>query len=373
MKPDNQKNFSEKSLLTLVQFQIAIKTAIVAILGWTIGSWFSHVTERPDRLISGLWCALTAIVVLQTHLGGTYKTSWIRFLGVILGSIIGALCTSLLGSNPLTLGVSIFFLVMLCFILNIKESIRISCLSVTIVMVLWGLQPTISPWTFAFFRSIDSTLGILIAVFVAHIVWPFQAKEMLRMNMSHALGLIRDLFNLSFFTEQDAQPVEKEYNQIKRNLDDLLQENILKLEETKIELWSDQELFEEYQFLHGKLQHMRKLIITLGKVYQYAKKIVDSELMEQLRLVLNLLDQGLFQLSQALMDNRQVLKLPELAEAHKKLTEELLRFRSKKVTRKFDLLEVEGFYVFFYNLDIFLKAFFKITEALGARLVLCQA
>ncbi len=361
MKIVNQNKFNKNNLLTLVQFQIAIKTALVAILGWTIGNWFSHITERPDKLISGLWCALTAIVVLQTHLGGTYKTSWIRFLGVILGSIIGALSTSLLGSNPLTLGVSIFFIVMLCFILNIKESIRISCLSVTVVMVLWGLQPTISPWTFAFFRSIDSILGILIAVFVAHIIWPFQAKEKLKINMSYILDLIRDLFKLSFYTESSL-PTEEEYNQIKLNLDDLIQDNILKLEEAKIELWSDQKQFKKYQFLHGRLQHMRKLIITLSKVYEYAKKIVDEELMKQLRLVLNLLDQGLYQLSQTLLDNPQTLNLSELAENQKKLTEELLRFRSKKVTGKFDLSEVEGFYVFFYNLDIFIKTFFKIVE-----------
>lgn len=364
MKQESRKNFTESSLLSLVRFQIAIKTGIVATLGWTVGSWFSHVTDRPDSLISGLWCTLTAIVVLQTHLGGTYKTSWIRFSGVIFGSIIGALSTSFFGSSPLTLGLSIFFIVLLCFLLDIKESIRIACLSVTVVMVLWGLKPTISPWTFAFFRAVDSVLGILISVFVAHIIWPFRAKEKLKTNMSKVLDCIKDLFNLTFFIEKDRELAEEEYGQIKYNLDEILQENILKLDETKIELWSDPEQFEKYKFLHNRLQHMRKLIITLGKVYEYARKIIDGELAEQLLQVLHLLDQGLQELSQALINKSQVMNLSELTVVHEKLTQELLRFRSKKVTRRFDLPEVEGFYVFFYNLNIFIKVMFKISNEL---------
>jgi hypothetical protein len=364
MKPKLERKLTAKNVLSYIQIQIGIKTAIVAFLGWTIGSWFSHITDRPNNLISGLWCTMTAIVVLQTHLGGTYKTSWIRFLGVILGSIIGAFSTAIFGSNPLTLSVSIFLLVMLCFILDLKDSIRISCMSVTVVMVLWGLQPNVSPWTFAFFRTIDSILGILIAVFVAHLVWPFQAKDMLRSNMSQAIGFIRILFGLSLFNEHKNQSMDEEYDQIKIKLDELLQENILKLEETKIELWTNQELFEDYRFLHGRLQHMRKLIITLGRVYGYAKKIVDPELMEQLKVVLDLLDRGLAQLSTALIDYSQTVSLTELSEAHKKLTQELIRFRNKRLTRQFDLPEVEGFYVFFYNLDIFLKAFSKVVDIL---------
>lgn len=352
------------SFVSWIQFQIAIKTAITAFLGWTVGSWFTHLTNRPNSLISGLWCTLTAIVVLQTHLGGTYKTSWIRFLGVVLGSLVGALCTNIFGSSPLTLGFSVLFVVMLCFILNLKESIRIACLSVTVVMVLWGLQPTISPWTFAFFRSIDSILGILIAVLVAHLLWPFQAKEMLKTNLSHAVVLIRDLFSLSLLSEQKIQPIEDEYNRIKLELDNLLLDNVMKLEETKIELWSDQELYEEYQFLQSKVQYMRKLVITLGKVYEYTKKIVDSELIDQLQMTLHLLDQGLIQLSHYLIDPHRSVNLNELSEAQKKLTQELLRFRSQRLTRQFDLLEVEGFYVFFYNLDVFLKVFFKLVEVL---------
>lgn len=366
MKDENQKKFDLRSLLKPVEAQIAIKTAIVAALGWFIGSWFSHITKRPDSLISGLWCTLTAIVVLQTHLGGTYKASWIRFSGVILGSTVGALCTSLLGANPLTLGVSIFFIVMLCFLLNIKDSIRISCLSVSVVMVLWGLNHTISPWSFAFFRALDSLLGILIAVFVAHSLWPFQATEKLCANMSQILGCIRRLLCLSFFTEHTTQNSEEEYEKIKSNLNDLIQEDILILDETKIELWSDPQRLDKYIFLHERLQHMRRLIINLGKVYGYVKTIIepDPELTHQLMSVMNLLDQSLHDLAQALLYDQPAKPFLELSTAHEKLTQELLHFRSLRITRKFDLPEVEGFYVFFYNLNNFLKVFLKIADSL---------
>lgn len=352
--------------LGTAEAKIAIKTAIVAFLGWTIGSWFSHVMDRPNNLVSGLWCTLTAMIVLQAHLGGTYKAAWIRFSGVVIGSILGALCTIILGANPLSLAASIFFTVLFCFLLNIKDSIRISCISVTVVMVLWGLSPAINPWTFAFFRAIDSLLGIVIAVVVAHILWPKQAVDKLTLNMSQILCYIRRLFNIAVQIEPRTQNTEAEIVQSKHEVDALLQEDVLILEETKIELWSDTERLDQYIFLHERLQHMRRVVMSLNKVYGNMQKIIDQELSGHLNHLTAIIDQSLHELSQSFLNHRPVGILDELSVANQQFNQALIRFRETRSTRNLELPEVEAFYAFFYNLNVLIKTIFKIAETLDS-------
>jgi uncharacterized membrane protein YgaE (UPF0421/DUF939 family) len=170
-----QKAFTQ--WLGRIDWKMAIRTGIVATLGLVIGTAATHLTNRPDRLASGLWTTLTAVVVLQAYIGGTYAASWNRFLGVLIGSFTGGLLTSYFGSGPLQLGFGVAFTVLLCGVLNLKESYRIASVSFAVVCVLWGFSTGINPWEFSLYRFIDSCVGIALAVIVAHTVFPFQVSQ----------------------------------------------------------------------------------------------------------------------------------------------------------------------------------------------------
>ncbi len=79
-----------------INFKIAVRTGVSASIGLLLGSQFSRLTERPDNLSNGLWCVVSAIVVLQAQIGGTYKAAWNRFFGVTIGALIGAFVTTFL-------------------------------------------------------------------------------------------------------------------------------------------------------------------------------------------------------------------------------------------------------------------------------------
>lgn len=353
-----------RSYIGCLDIKVAIKTGVAAALGWSLGLGTSSFMHRHDRLISGLWCTVAAIVVLQTRLGGTYKAAWLRFLGVIIGSFFGGLCTTFLGSNPLSLGVSVFFTIILCTLFNFKESLRIACLSVCVVMVLWGLSPTISPWTFAFFRIIDSILGILVGVIVAHSLWPFQATQNMQQNISQILSCLNQIMQVIGGSEP--KKLENiEYEELTENLNKLFKENALFLEEAKMELLTKPERLDVWSSLHEHLEALFEFIVALKNIVQHPSKLMDEPLKVQLNQVNFSLDAAFKELSKALISGQEVPSLSLLTDAQNKLEEELLRFRKARSTRPFNLYEVEGFFVFFYNLRFIVQEVFKIAKKIN--------
>lgn len=366
-KSQSTKKLKLKSFVGLfntIEIKLALKTAIAGALGWAIGSWVSQATQRPHNLISGLWCTLAAIVVLQARLGGTYKAAWIRLSGVILGSFLGALCTILLGSNPLSLGATLFFTVLVCFFLNIDDSIRIACLSVSAVMVLWGLTPSTSPWDFAFFRGVDSLLGILIAVVIARILWPSQATEKLSSNLVQIISNLRTLIFITTRGDSNSTKIDADYLNSKKEIDSLLQDNFVILEEIKIELWGESERLQSFVFIQERLQHLRRVIVTLGKVYPTTKTLIDEKLSNDLIITLNLIDQTLGDLAHIFLKTQSFLKTEELEKAQTDLNHDLALFRKSHITQKFTLTEVENLYVFFYNINAVIRNLLQIVDNL---------
>jgi uncharacterized membrane protein YgaE (UPF0421/DUF939 family) len=189
-------NSFAQGLFKRVEWKIALKTALAAGISLALSLAINTYFKRPDTIISGLWAALAAIVVQQAHLGSTYRTAWQRLLGVLIGCLMGGLLTTLLGSNPLSLGIGIFLTVVICSMFNLKESLRIACLSVAVVMILWGIRPQTSPWLFGMYRFFDSCLGVAVAVMIAHLVWPLQVTKKLESGVSEILQKIRSMYEL---------------------------------------------------------------------------------------------------------------------------------------------------------------------------------
>lgn len=345
-------SFQPEDVWGRIELKTAIKIGLAGSLGWLLGIWFSHLTERPDSLVSGTWCALTAIVVLQTNLGGTYQAALLRFLGIIIGSFMGGLGTSLLGSHSLSLGISIIGTVIICSAFNMKDSVRIACMSVAIVMILWGLNPAISPWSFAFFRVIDSIFGILIALGIAHFIWPFQAARKLRLNVAHILFRLSQLLRLiNDFGEnkKDKESKEELWNNIKE-IEVLMQKDISYLEEAKLELLMQPERLELWALVHDGLESLFKLILSLRRTHTKLGKIADTTLIEQVNQTYDALDKSLQHMAHQLTLRQPVGNLEELNKALEDLEEHLEQFRNSHSTRTFKLPDVESFFVFFYSM-----------------------
>lgn len=340
-----------KNFLSRMEVKVAIRGGVAAALSWFLGVGFSKLLAHPDSLVSGIWCVLSAFVVLQAHLGGTYQAAWVRFLGVLLGSFVGAVCTILLGANPLTLGLSVVFTVCILSLLNLKDSIRIACMSLSIVMILWGLTPSVSPWTFAFFRTIDSVLGILVAVVVAHTLWPSEATQVIRQNMSQVLNLCGKMYRLLMTLDESEEVFTCQYKKIRNEAENLIVSTLEFLNESKLELLIKSYSIDQWKNLIDDIEKIYNTILGMQSYRKFhLQRIFDEALNANLTQVITQTELAFLELSRTMLSGEISDAMTQPVNASNALNLDLERFRGTRATRQFNFEDVENYFVFFFNL-----------------------
>ncbi|MBA2726838.1 MAG: FUSC family protein [Parachlamydiaceae bacterium] len=351
-----------------VELKRAIKVGFAAAMSLFVGVWFSSIFERPDTLVSGLWCVVSAIVVLQAHLGGTYKAAWQRFLGVLIGSVLGCILTSYFGSNPMSLGAAITLTMIICTFFKLQESVRIACLTVAVIMVLSGLRPEIPLFWFGLFRFMDSCMGIFIAVVVAHSLWPSEATDKIRNNLAKILTSLSKLFEISMDIKTDSERHNKLFQALRDDVYENFENNKNLLDEVNLEQVIRQSTMEDWKILIHSIENAFDAIITL-KQLQKSKllQMLDEPLLEKLKNFTEA-SEGAFQsFSRQLEtgDDRQTVLIEyDLKSTYNSLQEDLVRLRGNRTTRQFDWKEIESFFVFFYSIGIVAEELFRIEPLL---------
>ena len=234
---------------------------------------------------------------------------------------------------------------------QLKESIRIACLSVSMVMIMWGLHPATSPWQFGLFRFLDSALGIGVAVLVSHVLWPTRATQQLRFNIAKTLHYINRLFQL----ELDLNPPPKHFYRIHhrliRDINQLLDETRHYLTESELELLTKVRSIEDWSNMIDHLENIFESTISLRTFQEHnIKKILDADLTKRLKTILEQCVQSFSELIDMLKKGEVKEDLVDLRQTASDLNEELNRFRMTQSTRGFERQDVEHFFVFFYNL-----------------------
>lgn len=334
-----------------IEWKIAIKTGLSGGLAFFLGVALTHWLHQTDVTISGLWTTLSAIVIQQTHLGTTYHTAWTRVLGVLLGCFMGGLFTVLFGSNPISLSISIILTIVACSLVSIKDSIRIACMSVAAVMVLWGLKTSISPWMFAYYRFIDSCVGVAVAVAVAHLLWPEKVSDRVRLNVAATLRLLKELYERASVTQPLTEQQEREFRTLMDQVIVQLWKNREILENSRMELLEQFSSLDEWRTLFLHLDLMLERVATLRRIYKTnLTKIMDEELEKYYQNIVEQTKLAFDELAEAMETLGAVPSLDKLRDASEALNSDLTRFRSMRITRNFELQDVEGFFVFIYFL-----------------------
>jgi uncharacterized membrane protein YccC len=334
-----------------MDIKVAIKTGVVAALAWFIGDWLSQMGGRPPSLLSGIWCVVAAIVVVQEHIGGAYKVAFSRFSGIAIGSIFGSLLTHLLGATPLSLGIAVTITVAVCSAFLLKDSYRIASLSVAIVMVSWQFKPEVDPWRISLYRFIDSSVGIIVALAIVHLLWPTQATQVMRKNIAKTLNQLNKLYRLSIFSYVQNEGQQGNLRPLKEEIEDLLVQNLAFFEEAKMELITKTSSLAAWGFLLEHLQGLLDSILSLQNVYNKdIYNFFDQELITQLQDLVRQTERAFHRLSNMLMNLEQAGEVVDLNESLEKLKQELIRFRSVRPTRQLPWLDAQNFFVFFYSL-----------------------
>ena len=349
-----------KEVAKRVEVLNGIRTALCAFLSFYLCLWLNEWLARPDSLNSVLWGVVASAVVLQSNLGSTYQAVWNRLLGVFIGSLIGAAAAYFFGSHVLVLSGAMFAAIAICSALNLHESYRMACLSVAVVIIPWGLHPTLSPWSFAFFRFINTCIGVLVAVFVARHVWPTQALEHLRQNLVSALEALSQYYVLlshssdpSFKQGQSVQELTLEVSQQISNAYKSLEESKVErsLSPVTTEVWTD---------MINCVEALLEALNALSHVFsQQLESVFDEELKQQIKKIMGEMT-SIFTQTIVRFQTAEKMNMTILTHAQEELNAQMARFRETRITRQYNLQMVEDYFVFFYHLKAIMGTFIHL-------------
>lgn len=165
-------------------FKQALKTGIAALL-------CLYITKMLG-LTQGYWAAISAIIVLQSHMGATVKASLGRLGATAIGAIVGAVCMVWAGNSYFVVAAAITLAILCCSSPRLRDGYRLAGSTVVSIMFSTKFQ---SPWSNALERFVEVAIGIIVALVVAKVLWPLHARLQLRQEIQQAFAEVYALYN----------------------------------------------------------------------------------------------------------------------------------------------------------------------------------
>ncbi len=109
---------------------VSLETALVGIVCFAVGRHVSDWVHDGKGYIDGLWCMVSALVVLQSFISDTLKASKDRIIGTIVASLISGLVCSLNGYGYLAIFLAIILSAYVMNVMKMEEGIRIATAAV---------------------------------------------------------------------------------------------------------------------------------------------------------------------------------------------------------------------------------------------------
>jgi hypothetical protein len=345
-----------------IDLHIAVKTGIAASCSYFIANWYTQLLDRPDNLGGGMWCVFTTIIVMQANVGSTYKAAIMRLLGIVIGSILGAFFTGYFGTTVITLGISVMLTIVICALLRLTDAYRIAALSVAVVMLSWAAYPESDPWAVGFFRSLDASIGIAIAIVISHLVWPEQTWLEIRTQFLKALQLAKRCHLQALKTVDPHEPFHEVDELFK-----LLARLHSDLNDTRLDFFAFEHERENWLQALQSLDRLADAIAILHTIPTASiEAICDPSLQAHIDTFCMELQETFDRLAILATITTSDQGPSKLQAQEQRFADDLDRFRNTRTTRNFTLADVELFYSFAYHLRFTAQQLALIEQQLQA-------
>jgi uncharacterized membrane protein YccC len=316
----------------------AVKTAIAALI--------SILYYRFLGLPEGYWAVLSAVIVMQANVGGSFKASGSRFLGTAIGALLGVIGVTLLGKSAGAVAIVLMLTILLCAYLKLEESYRLASVTVAIVMLAGGSEPLL----FGFQRFLDVSVGILIALLVSIVVLPSRAKVYLQQGIAQVLldcGQLYQILTTSYlsgtYPEEAIAELRSSIKQKFRKNRALLSDH---LQEPGITALNQQHLI-------GLINDEERIIEHVMAIDEAVRNVEADHFhlnLPQLPELIQATAIAFSQLATAATAQKPLRQPLELDPVLAAIDKQLLALRQAGISRQHSLEEMIRFYAFFYSL-----------------------
>ena len=185
MKLQNPLTFTRRHIAEL-RHALRVVTAVVA----------AFAVVKLLGLPQGWWAVITALLVVQTSVGGSLKAALDRLWGTIAGALYGALVAiTIPHMSDLGLALAIAAAVLpLAFLAAVNAIFRVAPVTALIVLLpIYGHAA--SPLISALDRVFEIIIGNIVALAVTFAIFPARAHSQLREAAARVAGLNADLMD----------------------------------------------------------------------------------------------------------------------------------------------------------------------------------
>lgn len=141
----------------LKDMQLAVRAAAAAGISLALAGLLE--LEHP------IYAMIAAVIVTDLSPVETRKLGLRRLVATIAGAFCGALLSAALGSGPVSAALSILAAMLVSSLLHAQDGARVAGYICALVVLYHGDEP----WNYALFRSIETILGIVVAMLVSSV------------------------------------------------------------------------------------------------------------------------------------------------------------------------------------------------------------
>jgi len=180
----------------------SLKTALACLLGYAVTELFDLPVDQ--------WLIITILVVMcaQLNVGSILQKSYMRFLGTLSGSLLASATLLIFGSNEaISASVIVIAAIFFSYIATSEKSYSESGTlgAVTVVIILAGQNPTIIT---ALQRTLEISIGIMIAALVSQFIIPVHARTHLRRSQAETFKQLSQYYAATLINNTLKQPIE---------------------------------------------------------------------------------------------------------------------------------------------------------------------
>ncbi|MDV3694594.1 hypothetical protein CMU49_13890 [Elizabethkingia anophelis] len=153
---------------------------IVIFISYFFGLGINKMIQFSDDYLSGIWCAVSAIVVFDDLPKNAKSLMKDRLLGTFVGALLTTVIIYFTNNLFLSLGISLFFTCILISVFKWTGALKIGCITVIIVGLSTHNKAFDIVWQFGLMRFLESVAGGAISLIATIII-----EKIKKRNIKH--------------------------------------------------------------------------------------------------------------------------------------------------------------------------------------------